>query len=180
MIEITTERLALRPLTLADIDWFAEMRGDADIMRYIGRVGAVPRSVAEERLDRHLACWAERGLGMFGVREHGSETAIGWAGLQPLEGTDDIEVGYAFGKAAWGRGYATEAARALVGWGFDILGLSRIVAVAYEENTGSRRVMDKLGMRFEGMRHVHSTESVFYSVTPEVFARATPLRALEG
>jgi RimJ/RimL family protein N-acetyltransferase len=180
MIEITTDRLALRPLSLADIEWFAAMRGDDDIMRYIGTVGAVPRAVAEERLDRHVACWAERGLGMFGVRERGSETALGWAGLQPLDGTDEIEVGYAFGKNAWGRGYATEAACALVRWGFDILGLKRIVAVAYAENTGSRRVMDKLGMRYEGVRHVHGTDSVYYSLTPDAFARAALSRESES
>ena len=74
------------------------MRGDKDIMRYIGRVGAVPRDIAEARLHRHIECWTERGLGMFGVRERGKENPVGWAGLQPIDGTDEIEVGYAFGK----------------------------------------------------------------------------------
>ncbi|MDQ2765832.1 MAG: GNAT family N-acetyltransferase [Gemmatimonadota bacterium] len=180
MPEINTDRLSLRPLSLDDIEWFAAMRGDENIMRYIGKVGAVPRAIAEERLERHLACWAERGFGMFGVRERGHETAVGWAGLQPLEGTDEIEVGYAFGKQAWGRGYATETAHAIVRWGFETLGLERIVAVAYAENTGSRRVMDKLGMTYEGMRHVHGTDSVYYTVTPDAFARAALPRATVG
>ena len=180
MLEINTDRLVLRPLSLDDIDWFAVMRGDHDIMRYIGRVGAVPRAIAEERLERHLACWAERGFGMFGVRERGSDVAVGWAGLQPMDGTEEIEVGYAFGKDVWGRGYATEAARALVRWGFETLGLERIVAVAYAENTGSRRVMDKLGMRFEGVRHIYGTDSVYYSLTPDAFARVALPRAVES
>jgi RimJ/RimL family protein N-acetyltransferase len=176
MHELTTERLTLRPLTLADIEWFAAMRGDADIMRYIGTAGAVPRAIAEERLDRHVTCWNERGLGMFGARLHGNDDPLGWAGLQPLEGTDDIEVGYAFAKPWWGRGFATEAASALVRWGFEELGLERIVAVAYPENEPSRRVMDKLGMHYEGTRLVHGTDSVFYSLTPADFARATSPR----
>ena len=146
------------------------MRGDKDIMRFIGRVGAVPREIAEARLHRHIECWAERQLGMFGVRERGKETAVGWAGLQPMDGTDEIEVGYAFSMDAWGRGYATEVSRALVRWGFESLGLQRIVAVAYAENTASRRVMDKLGMRFEGVRYIYGTDSVYYSLTPEAFA----------
>jgi ribosomal-protein-alanine N-acetyltransferase len=177
MIELTTDRLTLRPLSLADIDWFAAMRGDADIMRYIGTAGAVSREVAEARLDRHLECWAERGLGMFGVRERGKDAPVGWAGLQPVDGFDEIEVGYAFAKDAWGRGYATETARAVVRWGFEEHKLERIVAIAYEENAGSRRVMDKLGMRYEGVRHVHGTDSVYYSLTPDAFASAELPRA---
>jgi ribosomal-protein-alanine N-acetyltransferase len=176
MLEINTDRLTLRPLSLDDLEWFAAMRGDKDIMRFIGRVGAVPREIAEERLHRHLECWAERGLGMFGVRERGQETAVGWAGLQPMDGTDEIEVGYAFGRDAWGRGYATEVARALVRWGFETLELERIVAVAYAENTASRRVMDKLGMQFEGVRYIYGTDSVYYSLTRSAFADAAPPR----
>ena len=172
MLEINTDRLTLRPLSLDDLEWFAAMRGDKDVMRFIGRVGAVPRDIAEARLHRHLECWAERGLGMFGVRERGQEIAVGWAGLQPMDGTDEIEVGYAFGKDAWGRGYATEVARALVRWGFETLELERIVAVAYAENAASRRVMDKLGMRFEGVRYIYGTDSVYYSLTRSDFMDA--------
>jgi ribosomal-protein-alanine N-acetyltransferase len=181
MPELNTDRLTLKPLTLDDLDWFAAMRGDKDIMRFIGRVGAVPRDIAEARLHRHLECWAERGLGMFGVRVRGEEAAVGWAGLQPMDGTDEIEVGYAFGKAAWGRGYATEVARALVRWGFESMKLDRIVAVAYAENTASRRVMEKLGMRFEGVRYIYGTDNVYYSITPETFASTDlPRSAAEG
>jgi ribosomal-protein-alanine N-acetyltransferase len=89
-----------------------------------------------------------------------------------MDGTDEIEVGYAFGKDAWGRGYATEVARALVRWGFETLELERIVAVAYAENAASRRVMDKLGMRFEGVRYIYGTDSVYYSLTRSDFMDA--------
>jgi RimJ/RimL family protein N-acetyltransferase len=169
MIEILTERLTLRPLTADDLEWISTFRGDADVMRYIGSAGPMSLEQSRERLDRYVACWAARGLGMFGVRELGEKAPIGWAGLQPLDGTEEIEVGYAFGKAAWGRGIATEAARAVVRWGFRDLALERIVAVAYPENDASRRVMQKLGMCHEGMRLVHGVESVYYSVTPRDF-----------
>jgi RimJ/RimL family protein N-acetyltransferase len=177
MLELKTKRLTLRPLTLDDIEWFATMRGDEDIMRFIGANGAVSRQVAEERLARHLVCWNERGLGMFGARLRGEEAPVGWAGLQPLEGTDEIEVGYAFAKPWWGKGFATEAATALVRWGFEEMGLERIVAVAYPENEASRRVMDKLGMRYEGSQIVHEMDSAIYSLTPADFARAASPRA---
>jgi RimJ/RimL family protein N-acetyltransferase len=174
MTELVTERLVLRRMTADDLGWLAQLRGDADVMRYIGSAGAVPLEQTRERLDRYLACWAAHGLGMFSVREGADGSPVGWAGLQPLEGTEEIEVGYAFGPPAWGRGFATEAARAVVRWGFDDRSLSRIVAVAYPENDASRRVMDKLGMRYEGTRLVHGVESVYYAVTPHDFASASP------
>lgn len=174
MTELVTTRLVLRRLTADDLAWLAALRGDAEVMRYIGSAGAVPLEQTRERLDRYLACWATHGLGMFSVREGPDGAPVGWAGLQPLEGTEEIEVGYAFGPSAWGRGYATEAARAVVRWGFEERSLERIVAIAYPENDASRRVMDKLGMRYEGTRLVHGVDSVYYTVTPHDFARASP------
>ncbi|MEP7066696.1 MAG: GNAT family N-acetyltransferase [Gemmatimonadota bacterium] len=172
-----TQRLALESMTPSDLEWYAQLAADADVMRFIGAAGALSREQAAARLARYVHCWEEHMLGFFSVRLRGEEVPIGWAGLQPLNGTADIEVGYAFGKSAWGRGFATEVASALVQWGFEDRGLDRIVAVASPENTGSRRVMEKLGMRYEGMRDVYGGGSVYYSVTPAAFASAASLRA---
>ncbi len=176
MPSLRTLRLTLEPMVLDDLDWFARLRGDPDVMRYIGIAGPLTYEQSRERLVRLVACWQEHGLGMFSVRPHDASTPIGWAGLQPLDGSEEIEVGYGFGPGAWGRGYATEAACSVVSWGFEQRGLDRIVAVAYAENEGSRRVMEKLGMRYEGMRLVYGHESVYYSVTPMAFTAAS-LRA---
>ena len=146
------------------------MRGDPDVMRYIGGEGAVSREKTVERVDRYLKCWTEHQLGMFGIRFRGEEAAVGWAGLQPLEQTGEIEVGYAFGRPAWGRGLATEAARAALEWGFRDRGLERIVAVASPENSASRRVMDKLGMTYEGLRFRYGTDCAYYSITSQAFS----------
>ena len=159
-----------------DLSWYAHFAGDAEVMRYIGQSGPLSLAQATERLARYVRCWEEHGLGMFGVRPRDEQLSVGWAGLQPLSGTDEIEVGYAFGRSAWGLGYATEVASAVVQWGFQALGLERIVAVASPENAGSRRVMDKLGMQYEGMRPGSGQDSVYYSLTPAAFARAASLR----
>lgn len=180
MIEIETERLLLRPMTHADLDWFAALRGDPDVMRFIGANGPLTYEQSRERLDRYVSCWAQHELGMFGVRPRGNAESIGWAGLQPLDGSDEIEVGYAFGKDAWGRGMATEVARAVVRWGFTDRALERIVAVSYPENSASRRVMQKLGMRYEGTRIVYGVESVYYSLTPNDFAEHASPRAQQS
>lgn len=169
MPSLETQRLLLRPLTADDLDWLVELRGDSDVMRYIGTEGALSREKTVQRLERYLQCWSEHGLGMFGIRYRERDEAVGWAGLQPLEQTGEIEVGYAFGKPEWGRGLATEAAAAVLEWGFRERGLDRIVAVASPENTASRRVMDKLGMRFEGLRFRYGQDCAYYSLTPVAF-----------
>jgi len=177
MPTLRTQRLDLQPMVLADFDWYAHFAADADVMRYIGMTGPLTQTQAQERLARYIRCWDEHGLGMFGVRLRDSCVPIGWAGLQPLDGSAEIEVGYAFRKADWGRGFATEVAAAVVQWGFEERSLDRIVAVASAENAGSRRVMDKLGMRYEWVRPVYGHDSVYYSLTPDAFRRAAPLRA---
>jgi ribosomal-protein-alanine N-acetyltransferase len=170
MIRLETERLVLTQLSIDDLEWLVAMRGDPDVMRYIGGEGAVSREKTVERVDRYLKCWTDEGLGMFGIRFRGESEPVGWAGLQPLEQTGEIEVGYAFGKPAWGRGLATEAARAALEWGFGKRALQRIVAVASPENTASTHVMQKLGMTYEGLRFRYGSDLAYYSITPEAFA----------
>jgi ribosomal-protein-alanine N-acetyltransferase len=176
MPTLRTQRLDLQPMMLADLDWYAEFAADAEVMQYIG-AGPLSYTQAQERLARYVRCWEEHGLGMFSVRLRDEDLPIGWAGLKPLDGTPEIEVGYALGKAAWGRGFATEVAGAAVRWGFEERGLDRIVAVASVENAGSRRVMEKLGMRYEGVRPAYGHDNVYYSLTPAAYARAASLRA---
>ncbi len=180
MLELQTARLVLRPMALDDLDWFAALRGDAEVMRYIGAGAPLTREQAKERLDRLVSCWTNHGLGIFSVRLREEPVPVGWAGLQPLEDGKEIEVGYGFGRPAWGRGIATEAAQAVVQWGFTDRALDRIVAVAYPENEGSRRVMDKLGMRHEGMRLAYGSESVYYSLLRADHKPGTPPRATGG
>ena len=155
---------------MEDLDWFAALRGDADVMRYIGTEGPLTHEQSKQKLDKHLKCWADNGLGMFGIRRDDDAEPVGWGGLQPLEQTAEIEVGYALGKAAWGRGFATEAARAVIEWGFHVRALDRIVAVATPENEASRRVMVKLGMHYEGIKSRYGHDCAYYSLTPESFA----------
>jgi RimJ/RimL family protein N-acetyltransferase len=89
----------------------------------------------------------------------------GETGLFPLAPDGpDVALGYAFGSAYWGRGYATEAARAVVAEAFGPLDLSRLVAITREANFGSRRVLRKLGFGEHGLRHVWGAEQLFYTL----------------
>ena len=159
-LPLRTERLLLRAPTREDLDAWHAIYLDAEEVWY-----GAPRSSLEEnraKLERQLAHFEQYGFGMCSVDLAGE--TIGAAGLQHLDGGQEIEVGYRFLKEHWGNGYATESARASLDWGFGELGLGRIVAVALETNTASRRVLEKCGLQEIGVAHVYGLEHVKYEL----------------
>ena len=146
--EIETERLLLRAFTPDDFEAFAAMRADAEVMRFIGQAGPRTREQAREWLEENERGWIETRFGIWAVVEKANGELAGWCGLARLDGTEEVEVGYGLGRRAWGRGLATEAARASLRYGFERLGLRRIVAVVYPANHASRHVVEKLGLRY--------------------------------
>jgi len=161
-LRLTTERLVLRPPTLDDLDAWHAIYLDAEEAWY----GAPRSSLAEnrEKLERQIAHFEQHSFGMCAADLHATGATIGAAGLQHLEGGPEVEVGYRFLKSHWGQGYATECARASVAYGFDVVGLERIVAVALESNVASRRVLEKCGLREIGVVHVYGLEHVKYEI----------------
>jgi RimJ/RimL family protein N-acetyltransferase len=142
---VETARLRLRPLTPDDLEHLVALHGDPEVMAFISGAGET-REVVEARSLPDLL--ARRTWLVFE-----GETFLGWASLR-VEG-DEAELGYRLVRAAWGRGYASEASRALVELGFRDLGLSRIWAQTMAVNAGSRRVMEKAGLRY--IRTFHLT-----------------------
>ena len=150
----------LRPPTLDDLDAWHAIYLDAEEVWF-----GAPRSSLDEnraKLERQIAHFEEHGYGMCTVELDGQ--TIGAAGLQHLEGGPEVEVGYRFLKEHWGRGYATESALASLAFGFEELGLGRIVAVALESNVASRRVLEKCDMDEVGLTHVYGLEHVKYEL----------------
>jgi RimJ/RimL family protein N-acetyltransferase len=122
--------------------------------------GTIGRTIAHiERKTRHADV---HGFAPFAVVELGSGRVIGECGLQLLEEGPEVELGYKLGREFRGRGYATEASRASLDYGFEQLGLERIVAVAWPENAASIRVMEKAGMTFARRGHHYGHETVVY------------------
>ncbi len=166
---IETQRLLIRNFTLADLDALALMRADEEVSKYLGTAARHTREKVEERLRFYISCYEKYGFGVSGVTQKSDGRLIGWSGLQPLEDSGEIEVGYAFDKPYWRQGFATEVASVWLRYGFEQAGLQRIVAVAVPENTGSRRVMEKLGMKFEKRAEHYETECVFYAISRDEF-----------
>ncbi len=164
---IETDRLRLRMFTSDDLDSFAAMLADPDVMRYVEDGQPKDRSVAEKALNSMIAHWQRHRFGRWAVEEKTSGTLIGFGGLRSLSGIP--EVVYHFAKAHWGKGYATELARASLSFGFDKHRFGRIVAIAKPDNAASIHVMEKLGMHFEMRTSYYGIEVVQYAIGPAEF-----------
>ena len=114
-----------------------------------------------------IESFARHGFGFWGVREKDREGLIGFCGLRHVEPTEDVEILYGVDPRLWGRGYATEAARALLAWVFRETGLPRIFAGADPPNRASFRVLQKLGMRPHGARRTVAGETPYWVVRRE-------------
>jgi len=171
MPEIETSRLLLRHFSLTDLDDLFAIRSDPDVMRFIG-VGQ-PHSMNQVRdsLEYVISDWEKHGFGRWAIVHKADKKLIGWCGLAFLDKTDEIEIGYGIAKEYWGRGLTTEAAAASLRYGFEELKLDRIVAVAMPENIASRRIMEKIGMRFEKTGHWYEAELVYYAILRDEYAQ---------
>lgn len=157
-----TDRLILRPLGSADVDAIFAMRSDSEVMRFIREPQNRAESVSWVKLVSSR--WASDNIGFCGIVEKQNGEFIGWCGLWQLQETGDIEIGYAISKDSWGKGFATEAAGRFLRFAFEELKPDRIVAVAEPENTPSRRVMEKIGMKFVRLGEFYNRELVQYAV----------------
>ena len=160
--ELATARLRLRPRGLADLEANLAMDLDPEVHRHIVLRGPPdPEAHRAELRERITSGWPVQGA-LWVVEWRERPGFLGWCGLIPLEDSGLIEIGYRYVRAAWGQGVATEAAHAVLRHGFDILGFDQIVAVARRENRGSRRVLEKLGLRYEGVRFHYGFDMAFY------------------
>ncbi len=146
---IDTGRIVLRELDSSDLDRLAEIYADIDVMRYIAKGIVLTYEQTRKSIENWKAYYEKHGFGNWAAIEKGTGRFIGLCGLSWLEDKSDVEVSYLFAKEAWGRGYATETAGAIIDYGFNVAGLKRIVALVYPQNTPSIHVIEKLGMRYE-------------------------------
>ncbi|MGH2545438.1 MAG: GNAT family N-acetyltransferase [Actinomycetota bacterium] len=165
MTEITTERLFLRPWRADDLDALSVMHADPEVMRYIGLGQPQNRAETAEALRRYREHWAVHGFGLWAVEVRATGRMIGRIGLSYQEGWEHVELGWLLDRTVWGRGLATEGARAALRFGFERLGMDRIISLYHPDNTASLRVMEKLGMTYGGNRATNGTKGgvVFWS-----------------
>ncbi|MGP3966838.1 GNAT family N-acetyltransferase [Streptomyces sp. 6N223] len=150
-VERPTERLRLRMWRDADLDPLAAMDGDPEVMRYIRDGSTRTREQAAGALTRERERWRERGYGLFAVEVRETGEFAGWVGLAIPEFLPEVlpavEIGWRLRREHWGRGYATEAAREVLAFGFGEVGLKELISIVHVRNQASLRVTTKLGMR---------------------------------
>jgi RimJ/RimL family protein N-acetyltransferase len=159
----TTARLALSAITEAHGHELHELDSDPRVMRYIGHGGVRTRDDVDATLARVLRAYAlYPGLGTWRASRRDSGDFVGWVALKSVPGTVEVEVGYRLRHAAWGKGFATEGSRALVAYGFDELGLHRIIGITHPENVASQHVLVKAGLVEAGFGHYYGRRVCVY------------------
>lgn len=141
-----TERLRIRRWREADLPALFEVYGDAEAMRWVGDGRPLTREGCERWLAVTEANYAARGYGMFTAEHLADAGIVGFCGLVHPGDQPEAEIKYALRRPYWGQGLATEAARGLLAFGRDSLGLATIIATVAPENAASRRVLTKAGM----------------------------------
>jgi RimJ/RimL family protein N-acetyltransferase len=162
---IETERLALRMFRESDTDSYADMLADPEVMRFLGKPQS--RQEAWRNMAMVIGHWHLRGYGFWAVEEKTSGELVGRVGCWRPEGWPGLEVGWSLRRRFWGRGYATEAARASVDYAFKSLDQSRVISLIAPENVASIRVAERLGERPSGECEIFGTKVIIYAVGRE-------------
>jgi RimJ/RimL family protein N-acetyltransferase len=149
---LETERLLLRPMTLADANFILELLNEPSFIRNVGdRNVRTPDDARAYIMNGPMKSYEKNGFGLFAVIRKGTGEPIGMCGLIKRDALDDVDIGYALLPRFWSQGYAVEAAQAMRDHGRNVIGLKRLVAIVDPTNEGSIRVLEKIGLRYERM-----------------------------
>lgn len=166
---LETGRLALRRFTEADEEVLFDLDSDPEVMRFLNGGTPTPRDIVRTVILPRFLLYDEHfpSYGFWAAIERSTGDFLGWFSIVRSEATPvEVSLGFRLRRAVWGKGYATEGARALVRKAFTELGVQRVVAATYEHNLASRRVLEKMGMTI--VRR--------FRLTPQDVARATTYR----
>jgi RimJ/RimL family protein N-acetyltransferase len=173
---LETARLLLRPFSEADVEPLFALMQDPDVVRYVGDRRIPTRQEAWRSVAGWIGHWALRGYGMWAIEERASGELIGRAGLiNPLDWPGP-EVGYLLGKRWWGHGYATEAARAAMDWGFERVGFDRLISLIDPANAPSIAVALRLGETPGGEVDLWGNRVLVYGIDRNRWAALPDLR----
>ncbi|MFC5474329.1 GNAT family N-acetyltransferase [Paraherbaspirillum soli] len=151
-IILETDRLILRRLTCDDAEFYLELVNDPSWLRFIGDKGVKTLDAAREAiLSGPVAMHERMGFSFYLTELKEGGVPIGICGLVKRDSLDDVDIGFAFLPRFWGKGYAYEAASAVMAYGRNTFGFDRIVAIASPDNHSSIKLIEKIGLKFEQM-----------------------------
>lgn len=167
--DLETRRLRLRQFTLNDADELYHIYKHRDLFKYMSNEKPLlweQRKMVIHFLREH---WQQHRFGVWAIVHKKEQKLIGHCGFKFLENTREIQLGYLLHPSYWGMGLGTEAASRVLRYGFEKLKFERIVAIAKPENIASRRVMEKVGMKYEKNAYYYNNWVVYYSVEREAY-----------
>lgn len=168
---IETERLRLRMFRPDDVDQMVPFYADPEVMKWMSTGQPIPRERVELAIPRYIERFHENGFGVFAVELKDSDMLVGYCGIVYLDNTPEVEIGYLFGRPYWGKGYATEAATAARDFGFNVVGLPRLVGITRHENIPSQRVLQKIGLRYEKDAFYYNMDCKYFSLDRDQYER---------
>jgi RimJ/RimL family protein N-acetyltransferase len=167
MVTLQTDRLTLRMLRESDLDAYAEMCADPEVMRYIGDGQPLARPMAWRNLAMMLGHWSLRGYGLWAAEQRSSGALVGRIGFWNPEGWPGFELGWMLRRCFWGQGYATEGAGSALQFAFTELQQPHVISLIHPENAASIRVAHRLGERLLGRNEVMGKPALVYRITRE-------------
>lgn len=152
MTILETERLTLRKLSVDDAPFMLDLLNQPSFIQFIGDRGVRTLDDARDFIaKRYITAYERLGFGIYLTSLKEDQTPIGICGLIKRDGLDDVDIGYAFLPQYWSKGYASESVSAVLAYARDELDIHRILGITTPDNTGSTRVLEKVGLKFERM-----------------------------
>jgi len=168
-LQIETARLRLRPLVLDDVNALHAHWTDKNVRKYLWDDVIIPRAQVVEVVESSIANFAQHGFGFWALFPKDKPELIGFGGFRFFGEPPEIEILYSLTPEYSGQGLATEAARAMLRYGFEEHQFARIYAGADPPNAASFRVMEKCGMKFAKRMRINNLEAVYYLIAKETF-----------
>ncbi len=169
---LETGRLVLRPLSADDVDSLHRISNEPNVRLYLWDDEPVSEATIKSLIAQSDRMFSKEKIGAFGVRMHGREDLLGFCGFVRLEGMEESELWYELTQMVWGRGLATEAARACVRYAFEEVGMERVIADADAPNTASLRVIEKLSMKYFGNINPGAPKEPYFALYREDYFAA--------
>jgi RimJ/RimL family protein N-acetyltransferase len=167
---LETERLRLRPLRASDLDDYAALYADPEVLRYLA---CGPEPWDRGRAWRHMAFlqghWQLAGAGMWAMEQRETGAFVGMTGFAAPEGWPGFEIAWTLARRWWGHGYATEGAREALAYAFTVLEKDRVISLIHPDNAASIRVAERIGERLQGRVHHFGREMLSYGIDREIY-----------
>jgi RimJ/RimL family protein N-acetyltransferase len=163
-LNLESERLRLRPLAAADVDDLHRLFTQPGVRRFLWDDDIIPRERTAAVVERSTALFATHGFGLWAVSFKDRAAIVGFCGFWYFHEPPLRELLYGIAPEHWNTGLATEAANAMIRYGFDVVGFARIEASTDAANTASVRVMERAGLRFRKREMTNGLDTIYYAI----------------